>query len=32
LQNCNNSRVKASEKLGISTTTLWRRIKELEIY
>jgi transcriptional regulator with PAS, ATPase and Fis domain len=31
LQNCNNSRVKASEKLGISTTTLWRRMKELGI-
>jgi transcriptional regulator with PAS, ATPase and Fis domain len=31
LQDCNNSRVKASDKLGISTTTLWRRMKELGI-
>lgn len=31
LQDCNNSRIKASDRLGISTTTLWRRMKELGI-
>ena len=31
LQKCNHSRIKAAERLGISTTTLWRRMKDLEI-
>jgi transcriptional regulator with PAS, ATPase and Fis domain len=31
LKKCNNSRVDAAKKLGISTTTLWRKMKELQI-
>jgi DNA-binding NtrC family response regulator len=31
LKQAGNHKIKASEYLGISRTTLWRRIKELEI-
>lgn len=31
LKLCNNSRVEAAKKLGISTTTLWRKINNLKI-
>jgi DNA-binding NtrC family response regulator len=30
LEECNMSKSKAAEKLGISRTTLWRKLKEWE--